>query len=152
MGKDSAKRGRPRLGRPTKLTPEVGNAILRSIRLGNYVEIAARLNEVHPTTVFGWMRRGAKEKKGVYAEFFIALKKAQAQAEERLLLKIEAAAKKDWKAAAWRLEKMRPSVYKDRYRFELTGRGGRPIEHIQKRTVDDYTDEELAKIVAGRSE
>jgi transposase-like protein len=46
------------MGRPTKLTGEVEAKILRAIRAGNDITIAARYAGVHPSTFHAWMRQG----------------------------------------------------------------------------------------------
>lgn len=122
--KSRPKLGRPKLGRPTKLTADMAAAVVESISIGNYISVAAHLNGLSSQTVFGWLKRGSKEKKGIYRDFLDAVKQAQARVEQRLILRIDEASKKDWKASAWRLEHMFPKRYRDKRHLEITGKGG----------------------------
>ena len=49
------------MARPTKLSAEVEEKIVRAIRAGNYPEVSARHAGVHPATYYRWMERGALE-------------------------------------------------------------------------------------------
>jgi hypothetical protein len=100
---------RPGEGRPTALTQKVQNEIIRFVRLGNYIETAAAVAGVARSTVFDWLRRGAREGAGPYWEFSVAVRKAQAEAEATDLACVQLAARKDWRAAAWRLQHRFPS-------------------------------------------
>ena len=92
-------------GRPTKLTPELQAKIVEAIAAGNYIETAAAYAGVNKTTIYDWMRRGGRTSKGIYHEFSNAVTRALAQAEMRDVLIIGQAAKENWQAAAWRLER-----------------------------------------------
>lgn len=134
------------MGRPTKLTEDVEAKLIEWIRAGNYIETAAALCGVSKGTVFGWLRRGQEQRRGRYRDFLNAVRGAQAQAESRMLLYIEKSAKKDWRAAAWRLEHMRPRRYAQSQRIEHTGRRGGPIE---TRELSRLSDDELEAIARG---
>lgn len=115
-------------GRPTKLTPAVADRVVELVRGGNYVEVAAAAVGVARSTVFDWMRRGARGKRGAYRDFSVAIEKAQAEAEMGLLGLIDKAADKGvWTAAAWRLERMHPERWGRPTRpepQEVSGQGG----------------------------
>jgi transposase-like protein len=107
-------------GRPTKLSPDVQQAIVRSVERGNYVEVAAALAGVSKETLYAWLRRGAREDTGSFREFSDAVKVAMAKAEADDLARIGAAAESGaWTAAAWRLERRAPGRWGRRVRVEV---------------------------------
>jgi hypothetical protein len=74
-------------GRPTLLTPERHKAIVAAIRAGAYDWVAAQANGVNPATFILWMRKGEREGKRPYLQFFEDVRVARAQA--RLSAEIE---------------------------------------------------------------
>ncbi len=118
--------GRP-TGRPTKRTPEVEARIVEAIRGGNVYETAARYAGINPATFYDWQAR--------FPDFADLVKNARAEAEARNVTLIQQAARTQWQAGAWWLERSFP----DRY-----GRRDR-IEHSEAPPVDlsRYTPEEL---------
>ncbi len=99
------------LGRPSKLTPEVAQKIVWALRLGNYRKSAAEYAGVSERTLGDWMRRGTEETHGPYTDFCQEVLAAEQAAEIRALGVIQQAAKRDWKAAAWFLERKFPERY-----------------------------------------
>ena len=99
------------LGRPSKLTPEIQQKIVWALRLGNYRKSAAEYAGVSERTLCDWMRRGTEETHGAYADFCQEVVAAEQAAEIRALGVIQQAAKRDWKAAAWFLERKHPERY-----------------------------------------
>ena len=106
-------------GRPTKLTPEVQKKIVDMISAGNYVETAASYAGVSKVSLYDWMKRGNKASKGIYREFLNVIEKALAESEIRDVLTIGTAAKMNWQAAAWRLERKSPAKWGRKTNFEL---------------------------------
>ncbi len=106
-------------GRETLLTPEVHDHVVKAVRAGNYLCVAAQSVGVHPATLLTWMRKGKQEEDGIYRDFRSAVKKAQAESELRALKVIEQQAKKNWTAAAWWLERTRPDRWALRDRIEM---------------------------------
>lgn len=150
-------------GRPSKLTPELQTRICDMLRAGNYLETAAAYAGVNKTTLYDWMKRGAREMERVeksegkakirkkeqpYVDFSNAIEKALAEAEVRDLIIISNAAKTDWKAAAWKLERKNWQRWgrKDKIDANLqhTGKDGGPIETEMKLDFSKLSDEELA--------
>lgn len=95
-------------GRPEKLTPEVQQKIVDAIRMGAYIETAAAYAGINKSTLYDWMKRGARAKSGKYKEFSNAIEKALAESEMRDLAVIAKASQENWQAAAWRLERKFP--------------------------------------------
>jgi len=67
-------------GRPTKLTPELKKVILDTIATGVPRSHAAKRAGITRVTLWGWLKRGRKAKKGEFFDFFNAVKKAEGEA------------------------------------------------------------------------
>lgn len=131
-------------GAPTKLTPEITKTICNALLIGNYFETACAVAGIHRDTAYEWLKKGAK-KPGIHRQFSDAVEKAQADAESRDLTVIEMTAhgtkaqfdenghlvraevQRDWKAAAWRLERKHPKKWGRIDRHEITGKDGGPL-------------------------
>lgn len=93
----------------SKLTPEVREQIVQILKLGHYIETAAAYAGISKQTLYNWLRRGAREKKGIYHDFHREVTRALAEAEIRELAYIDKSAKKgSWQAAAWILSRRFP--------------------------------------------
>lgn len=141
-------------GRPTKLTPEIQDAIVKQLANGSYLETACASVGISRVSMLNWLRRGARSKKGIYREFLSAVRAAQADAESRDVDVIDRAAKGydvvrtkevigpdgetisattersrefSWQAAAWRLERKYPKRWGRRQQLEHTGKNGSPM-------------------------
>jgi hypothetical protein len=95
-------------GRPTALTPDVADLIVRIVRAGGYLESAAAAAGIARSTLYDYLRRGARDELGPYRAFAAAVRKAQADAEAVDVAVIGIAARTDWRAAAWRLSRRAP--------------------------------------------
>ncbi len=98
------------MARPTKLTPEVSEKIVRAIRAGNYPAVAAAHAGIHASTYYRWMERGELEGDAVeddpYRHFRSEVERAIADSEAAEVgLVLKAARDGDWRAAAWLLER-----------------------------------------------
>ncbi len=114
-------------GRPPKLTRELIERIAGTVRVGCYLDSAARVHGVAKATYHVWMKRGHEQKRGIYRDFVDALLEAQAQADERdHAIIANAAMKGEWKAAVEHLRLRNPTRYNVK-RQELTGPDGKPI-------------------------
>lgn len=87
-----AKESQNKGGRPSKLTPEVQERIVAVIRANGYVETAASFAGIDQDTYHEWLKRGAREEKGIYKEFSEAINKALAEGEVRGIANIQRAA------------------------------------------------------------
>lgn len=118
------------MARPTKLTQEVHDLIVEAVRAGNYYEVAARAAGVEASTFYKWMKRGREGKGKRYVEFFHAVEQARAEAERESVEIVRNAAKKDWAAASWWLERIAPARWGRRDKFEVTGAEGGPVQVV----------------------
>ena len=105
-------------GRPTKLTPETRRRILRCIRRGMPLNLAASAAGVALSSLHKW--RAQKS-------FGDAVANAIACGVDSRLKKIEDASDTgDWRASAWLLEHCTPEHFA-KSRLELTGMNGSPL-------------------------
>jgi hypothetical protein len=129
------------MGRPTKLTPELQEELLKALKGGAYVEDACGYVGIHKDTFYEWMRRGA-DGDDLYSEFSDAVEKARASAVVRNIALLQKAAEDSWQAAAWWLERTRPNQYGRR--TNIAGPDGGAIEI---KTDDAEREERLRAIV-----
>lgn len=95
---------RRKIGRPrSRMTPKNVAAILDGIAGGLPIDVAARAAGVAPSTV-----RSHRER---HRDFATALDAAIATAKTSMLAHVREAAPKDWKAAAWILERRFPEEF-----------------------------------------
>lgn len=133
------------VGRPTKFTPDVRTRIISAIRNGNTYEASANYGGVSYDSFRGWLKRGEDDADGEFFEFFNAIKKAEAEAEiESVALIRRSAQDGQWQAAAWFLERRKPSDWGRRDRHEVA-------QTNLNINWDDLTENELERIAAGES-
>ena len=117
------------MARPTKLTPEVEERLVRAISVGATYKDACACAGISFQTFLNWKKRAQRAVEQVgerdgepeetdhpFVEFFDRIKRAQGEAAVGLLAMIGKAANRDWKAAAWMLERRYPESY-DRNRL-----------------------------------
>jgi len=103
------------MARPTKLTPEVQEAIIKAVSAGATLDAAAGSAGVSYDTFNRWMKRGAKASSGEFCEFYKAVTIAAAQVRVNMASTIAlAAAKGDAKAAIEWLKRRDPAQWGDR--------------------------------------
>lgn len=98
------------LGRPSKYNPERGERILSALNAGNTRKAASAYGGIDPTTFSRWMDWG-EEGREPFDVFCAAVKKAEADAEVRMVATIIKASQETWQAAAWWLERRRTEDY-----------------------------------------
>jgi hypothetical protein len=116
------------MARPSSFTPARAALIVTTIReTGCSLGAAARVAGIGETTLRDWRKRGAEELEQTehqadidperepesFGEFVMTLEHALAGIESQLTKCLIDAARKDWRAAAWWLERRRPEVYGD---------------------------------------
>lgn len=115
-----------RTGRP-KLTKEVEAILCQAIRAGNYAEIAAQYADIDRHTFTRWMQHGESDvqanKDTPEARLYLAIKKAESDAEVRAVASVATAFPKSWQAAMTYLERKYPHRWGRRDRTEHTVSG-----------------------------
>ena len=96
------------MGRPSKLTPEITKRLTEAIRAGNYYEAACAYAGIAYSTFREWMVKGEKAKSGKYREFMEAVKKAEHEAEVRMVAMWQKHMPENWQAIATFLERRYP--------------------------------------------
>ena len=136
------------IGRPTKLTPAIRQAILTAVAGGVPYTRAAALADINAQTAVEWLERGegrgTRAAAPLYVQFARELKKALAQDEARRVLRINQAGNggtviyektttypdgrvvreikrtaPEWTADAWHLERSQPDVWGRRERVDV---------------------------------
>lgn len=116
------------MGRPTKLTPEVQERICQAIRAGNYYESACAYAGIAYSTFREWMVKGEKAKSGKYREFMEAIKKAEYEAEVRMVAMWQKHMPDNWQAIATFLERRYPDRWGKKDQMNLNHSGGIDIK------------------------
>lgn len=131
---------------PIKLTPEVAEAVLKSLRAGNYRETAACSANLDPKTLRRWEKRGMKGEEP-FKSFVAQMHKAEADAEGMAVAAISRAGLRDWRALAWRLEKKDPKRWGSRLRIELDNELEAFLDVLKKNLAPDVF-EQIARVAA----
>jgi len=143
----------PKIGRPTKATPERIDTILEGIRAGLTYEVAAKRAGINRSTLAEWRKKGESGDDEYFAAFYDGIKKAEAEAEFELLNQIKCAgySPERWQALAWILERRYPDRYGriDRLKAELTGRDGDPIQ-IARAMSDEEVIQHVERFIESR--
>jgi transposase len=141
----------PAGGAPLKLTAERQQRLCDAIRAGVRAETAAVYCGIGARTYYRWMSSGrAAGAAQCYVEFVEAVELALAEWEARDVLLIGEAAKDDWHAAAWRLERRLPKVYGKRERHDIANADDSAfrIRAAAQFDPDKLTVEELEQLIA----
>ena len=91
-----------------KITEEITLCIVDALGAGHYREVACKLAGIDRRTLLNWLKRGQRERSGVYRDLYLAVEQAEAKAEVFHLKNIETASTKSWFASAWFLERKHP--------------------------------------------
>jgi hypothetical protein len=100
-----------RVGRKSLLTPELIERLEQMLKAGNYIGVACRAVGIGEQTFRDWLRRGrTSDAPGdeLYRELVERAELATAEGEVRNVAQIAAAARENWQAAAWMLERSYP--------------------------------------------
>lgn len=107
-----------------KKSPELLGEILQTIRDGQPITRAARLCGVNPDTVHRWRNEDP--------EFNEALEEALEFQIAVLTRKVDQASDTDWKAAAWRLERLRPDEFGSKKEVNVTASQSNGLAEVIK--------------------
>lgn len=121
------KKQRGRMGRPSKITPELIERVASIVRMGNYLDTAARFCGIDKVTFHNWMKKGHAQRRGIYRDFLNALEEAQAAADVRDHGLIAKASAKDWRAAETHLRLRNQARYGAK-RVEVSGPDGKAVQ------------------------
>lgn len=114
-------------GRPTLLNPSRQAALLEAIEQGMPLKQAAAVAGMSYDTLNHWQKRGENESAPEeYRQFCQLLRRSQAVAMQVHLASICDAAKRDWRAAAWMLERRFPDDFARQQQVEQNVTDAKP--------------------------
>jgi hypothetical protein len=99
------RREAPKKGRRSKFSQPVHDQIIKAFACGASYSIAAQSGGISRSTLYEWMEKGRNQARGQYRTFLDRCEKALGDGAITNLQVIDTAAKKDWRAAAWKLER-----------------------------------------------
>lgn len=143
------------MARPTKLTPHATERIVAAIKNGSPAQDAAALCGIASTTYYRWMREGADGDDPAKREFRQRVIEAKAQLKAACVRQVLKASSKDWKAAAWYLERCHPDEFGRRDRVRVDGEQRVKVEVTAQQRLDkimaDPTIAQIMEAVVGSS-
>lgn len=96
--------------KPYRLNERTKAAILNSLLAGSTINAAAWAANVNPTTLYAWLRAGKRDDASEdLRQLHEDVENAIAKSEVHLVAIVRQHAKKNWKPAAWLLERRNPS-------------------------------------------
>ncbi|MFP5109653.1 hypothetical protein ACSU6B_23285 [Neobacillus sp. C211] len=127
-------------GRKSKLTPALIKDAEKLLKGGNYVETVCEFLGINKSTWYRWLAEGENAKSGLKREFRNAIKKAEAEAEIRLITDLQKIAEADqkWQALAWMLERKYPERWgrKDKVSADVQHSGEVVDRHEHKVSIE----------------
>lgn len=117
------------------LTEDLCSRLVDLVRRGNFLQVACKACGVLPSQLHKWLERGHAGEEP-YRQLGLRLNAAQAEAEIVLVESLNEAASRDWKAAAWKLERKYPDRYGPR---------------LEARIESQVTDERISVLSAGEA-
>ena len=120
-----------KLGRPSKLSAELIINVQNWLRMGYFVEDAARMAGISKGTLYSWLSKGRDDRDAglqtLHSDFLNSMEKARAEAEGIFLNSIKTAASRgQWQAAAWWLERSFDKWSKPQ-KIEMGGADDEPV-------------------------
>jgi len=131
-----------KIGRPEKISQEIIDKICLMVRGGNYLETSAAFVGIHKDTLYDWLKK-AESRGGLYQIFSDSVKKALAEGEAKDVLIIAEAAKTQWQAAAWRLERRFYERWGRKDNMNLRVSGNIEVTKEVAQEIKDIFDEEI---------
>lgn len=125
----ATKRKRPskpkrKIGRQSKLDPVITSKLIALLQQGHTIEIACNAIGLHKATYHRWMEKGESQQPGQqYRDFRDQVTASRAVCEVMLLDTLQKAARTDWRAAQWLLERLFGDRYADKTKFLMEHRG-----------------------------
>lgn len=140
-------------GRPTLLTPEMQEAICEGIRKGNYISTVMRGLGIDVGNHWNWYRKGKNGQldsygRPIYINYFKAINKAEAEAEERMVSQWQEFFPEDWRSIQTFMERRWGKRWgrNDKVTQEIHGKDGGPIEMKQDMDLSKLSQEELTQL------
>lgn len=132
-----------KLGRPTKLAPEVQEKILTALRAGNWRGVACTWAGIAQRTFREWMAHGKAHPESAHGAFRRQVLEAEKSAEMRMVALVMKAAVGDARHAEWWLERKANPRWGRRDKLEHAGAGGGPLEVVVRVLAAEGEDAEV---------
>lgn len=130
-----------------QVNPEIQKTLVKHLKAGNFLETAMAAAGISRQNMTRWLTMGAKErnraqidkrkrvrkKYQIYVDLLDAIEQAQAESEIRDVKIMEKAAKGNWQAAAWRLERKYPERWGKKSTISHQGRVSIDVREDQHR-------------------
>lgn len=133
--KPKAKTHKTKIGKFEKAAPK----IVEAVRRGSSYRMACNIAGINESTFYMWMKKGQTAPHGQFVDFRQSVLCAESENGDRMLGLIQDHAVKDWKAAAWVLERRHGFVRDGRIETEQTEKVDLPTdtyELLRKQAVD----------------
>lgn len=144
-------------GRPSLINPQLVEKICGDIRALLPTRVAARRAGVSNTTLFVWLEKGAKQKRGVYREFRNSIEGAEADRRALFAAQIAKAGRGtdkrpgDWRAMGYLAERFDPEEFGLRINVRVEEELGLGLERLAEEFGDDpETFERAVRALAGK--
>lgn len=111
-----------------KVTLKQLQPAIEALKIGATYKLAAEAAGIAPSTFYKYLRKGRDQETPMWAEFFRQVQSANHDRSQFMLKRIEEGSRKDWRAAAWLLER--------RYLYRLNAPMDIPEEEPAKKTSD----------------
>jgi len=111
-----------------KVTLKQLQPAIDDLKVGATYKLAAEAAGVAPSTFYKYLRKGRDQETPMWAEFYRQVQAANHDRSQFMLKRIEEGSRKDWRAAAWLLER--------RYLYRLNAPMDIPEEEPAKKTSD----------------
>lgn len=111
-----------------KVTLKQLQPAIDALKVGATYKLAAEAAGIAPSTFYKYLRKGRDQETPMWAEFFRQVQAANHDRSQFMLKRIEEGSRKDWRAAAWLLER--------RYLYRLNAPMDIPEEEPAKKTSD----------------
>lgn len=140
-------RKQAQVSRKSKISKEMITKITNLIKAGNFAKIACQVARISEDTYYRWIKLGKAhlENDGLdeegnpslYSEFSESIKEAEAQAEARVVMKIQQAMDETWQAGAWYLERKYPERWAKREQLTIAEGDPLPLYETDPDTEED---------------
>lgn len=137
------------MGRPTKFTPEVCEAIIKEVKEGLPEKTACELVGIDRTTLFYWRKKAkAAKRRNKYTDFFNRLEGAKAFGAKKHLKAIMQS--KDWKSRKYLLSLLDPELFNDveKIKLEHSGELKQEVKADITHDIPDHLFDEVVRIAA----
>jgi len=111
-----------------KVTLKQLQPAIEALKVGATYKLAAEAAGIAPSTFYKYLRKGRDQETPMWAEFYRQVQAANHDRSQFMLKRIEEGSRKDWRAAAWLLER--------RYLYRLNAPMDIPEEEPAKKTSD----------------